>query len=60
MKLSDYMKYIGKVAELRAVTGLVFQVEVLDVKQAYGNVRFEVVPVAGSGRAWVSQYTLKF
>ncbi len=60
MSVKELAKRIGTEAELRAVTGLIFRVKVLDVKQSYGNLRYLVEPVAGSSSAWVSQYSLKF
>lgn len=33
--------------------GLSFIVRVLETKTAYGNIRFRVTPVAGSGETWV-------
>ncbi len=32
---------------------LSFDVVVVDVKRSYGQIRYKVVPVAGSGSAWV-------
>lgn len=61
MKLSEYQKYIGKTALFRvrlAGVGLSFQVKILDVKQAYGNIRFLIEPVAGSGSAWIQDGNL--
>lgn len=59
MKLSDYAKYIGKIAKLSYHPALVFDVKILDVKQSYGNIRFLVEPVSGSGSAWVQDNNLK-
>lgn len=54
MKLSDYQKYIGKIALFRVRgVGLSFQVKIKDVKNKYGNIRFLVEPVSGTGSAWV-------
>ena len=54
MKLSDYQKYIGKTALFRVRgVGLAFEVKVKDFKNSYGNIRFLVEPVAGTGSAWV-------
>lgn len=54
MKLSEYQKYIGKTALFRVRgVGLSFQVKIKDVKNSYGNIRFLVEPVSGTGSAWV-------
>ena len=43
---------IGQVVEVRMETFTVDSI-VVDVKQAYGNVRLLVHPVQGQGEAWV-------
>ena len=62
MKLSDYQKYMGKTALYRvrlSGVGLSFKVKIADVKQAYGNIRFLIEPVAGCGSAWIEARNLK-
>lgn len=59
MKLSDYAPYIGKIARLHYHPVMPFDVKILDVKQSYGNIRFLVEPVSGSGQAWVQDNNLK-
>lgn len=34
------------------------RVKVLDVKESYGRVRYQVAPVAGSGEMWTERLTL--
>jgi hypothetical protein len=48
---------IGKRATIQTTlpTGLTIEVNVLDYKFSYGNDRWLVRPVAGSGRAWVQK-----
>ncbi len=43
---------IGKTAELD-MNGLIVLVRITNTKCAYGTVRAEVTPVAGSGSIWV-------
>lgn len=51
-------QYVGKVGQI--VTGaLIVDVNILDVKQAYGNIRYKVTPVSGSGEVWVENVKLK-
>lgn len=57
MNIKELAQAIGKTAYLRTES---FQVKVTisDVKQAYGNTRYEVTPVSGSGVAWVDETRL--
>lgn len=50
-------KYVGKKAII-FLGGLEIEVEILDVKLAWGKERYEVKPVAGSGKVWVESITL--
>ena len=50
---------IGKQADL-ATGGLAVTVKIIDAKTAYGNERYEVRPVAGSGSVWVDSKRLTF
>lgn len=50
-------KYVGKKGTIDA-GGLKVEVEILDVKLAWGKERYEVQPVAGSGKVWVESITL--
>lgn len=59
MTIKMIARNIGKTADLR-VEGFVIQVVVEDGKLAYGSVRYQVRPVAGSGLEWVSVERLRF
>ena len=50
-------KAIGKRATIRTTlpAGLTIEVDVLDYKFSYGNDRWLIRPVAGSGQAWVQK-----
>lgn len=50
-------KYVGKKGTI-FVGGLVVEVNIIDVKKAYGQERFKVSPVAGKGEVWVEKVTL--
>lgn len=50
-------KYVGKKGTIVA-GGLTIEVNILDVKLAWGKERYEVEPVAGSGKVWVESITL--
>lgn len=50
-------QYVNKRGTIAFGTLLV-EVNITDVKLAYGNARFQVSPVAGSGIAWVEKVTL--
>jgi hypothetical protein len=64
MNTKELMQYIGKEADLSfrgfaVTTGqLVVRVRITDCKQAYGNTRMLVTPVAGSGQVWVDESRL--
>lgn len=49
---NDIHDAIGKTAELD-LNGLIVRVRITNTKCAYGTVRAEVTPVAGSGLVWV-------
>ena len=49
--LKEQMKNIGKKGTLY-VGGLQINVKIIDFKKAYGNDRWLVTPVSGSGEAW--------
>lgn len=51
--------YVGKQA-LYNVAGMSFDVRVTDVKMAYGNIRFNIVPVSGLGGKWVQEDSITF
>lgn len=59
------MSHAQALAALIGRTGIVrtgaftVRVTVLDVKQAYGETRYEVAPLEGSGVAWVTGATFK-
>ena len=45
----------------RIQAGLEFEVEVVDVGNQYGNLRFQIKPLGqGTGNAWVQEQNIKF
>lgn len=50
-------KYVGKKATINCM-GLVVEVNITDVKIAYGQERYKVTPVAGKGEVWVEKVML--
>lgn len=59
MKLAEMAKLIGQEGLLRT-DGLQVAVKVLDIKQAYGNTRYDVTPVNGSGIITVDSGRVSF
>lgn len=59
MTLREIVGNIGKTATLRTGDGLGVEVRILDATTAYGNVRYKVAPLAGSGEAVVDAARLK-
>jgi cell division protein FtsN len=55
--MKELMKALGKQAQLR-LEGFSVAVTISDVKQAYGNTRYYVTPVNGTGEAWVDESRL--
>ena len=58
MTTLESQKIIGARALLR-VEAFSVMVEVMDVKQAYGNTRYLVEPIGGHGEAWVDKSRIK-
>jgi hypothetical protein len=49
---------IGRKADVK-LNGMIFEVEVKDVKVSYGTMRYLVTPISGSGECWMMGVTLK-
>ena len=47
-----FEKYVNHEFQVKTDIGLV-DCTILDAKQSYGNIRFLVSPIMGSGSAWV-------
>ncbi len=54
MSIAQLAQAIGKTALLRT-EGFLVHITINDVKQPYGNIRYYVTPVRGSGSAWVDE-----
>lgn len=50
---------IGKIGTIGLMNGLTIEVKVLDYKNSYGKDRWQVEPVAGSGKIWVEWVNIK-
>jgi hypothetical protein len=55
--MKELMEAVGKKG-LVYLEGLKVEVEILDVKNSYGNTRYLIKPVAGTGEVWKEQVTL--
>ena len=51
-------QYVGQRAYVQA-GGMLVEVIILDVKQAYGKERYQVSPVSGQGEVWVENLRLR-
>lgn len=62
MTVAELAKSLGKVGTYypNGSQGLGFEVTVRDVRQVFGRLDFEVEPVAGRGRSWVGESSVKF
>jgi hypothetical protein len=52
MSIQEFGVVIGKYGQI-STNELIFNVQIKDVKQAYGNVRYLVTPASGIGQTWV-------
>ena len=52
--MKDELKRIGTEAVL-SIDGLHIHVRILDVRQAFGRIDYNVQPLAGSGTKWISK-----
>jgi hypothetical protein len=59
MSTLELSQFIGKQGLLLS-DKLRFAVYVQDAKLAYGNVRFQVCPVSGTGMVWVDSSRVQF
>ena len=60
MSTLELSKHIGKTGQLTEHSNtLRFDVRIIDVKLAYGNVRYQVTPVSGTGSVWVDSSRVK-
>ncbi len=55
MKLSDYQKYIGKVATF-TIKKMVFNVKIVDYRIAYNQPELKIEPCSGGGSAWIRNF----
>lgn len=60
MSLASLAARIGKTASLRTADYINVAVTVKDAKVAYGNVRFLVTPIMGSGEVWADESRVTF
>jgi hypothetical protein len=51
--LAQYVDIIGEPGGLD-IDGLKVNIEVTDIRIAYGHLQFEVTPLCGSGKKWVA------
>lgn len=58
MTIAQLSKAIGTQG-VWAIGGVNVTVNVLDVRQAYGRIDYQIEPVSGTGCVWVSDSSLK-
>lgn len=58
--LKKFESSIGKKALYRPhrEKDITFEVKVLDIKSSYGNLRYQISPIAGKGTRWVEEIEL--
>lgn len=60
MSLASLAARIGSTATLRTADYINVVVTVKDAKSAYGNIRYLVTPVMGSGEVWADSSRVTF
>lgn len=61
MSTLELSQYIGKQGLLPYPDKILYSlVRVVDAKHAFGNLRFQVTPVSGTGLVWVDSNRVKF
>ncbi len=56
-KLEKYLKNIGKTGTI-ILESLSIKVRIIDFKQSFGNYRYKVEPISGTGNIWVQNITV--
>ena len=51
--MKEQIKNIGRTAIYR-INELKFRVEIIDVKNSFGNLRYKIQPKNGEGEVWVN------
>lgn len=59
MSIKELARAIGSVGKLDASSEFSPDVEVLDLKVSYGQLRYLVRPIAGTGQVWVDNSRVK-
>ena len=50
----EHLELIGKTANY-FINEMIFEVKVIDVRNAYGRIDYKVLPIAGCNSKWVSE-----
>lgn len=58
MSVVEMTKYIGRTGMVHLRDECTVQMRIVDVKLSYGNVRFKVEPLAGTGFCWIGESTI--
>ena len=57
MNTKELMTFIGKEGTTN-LNGLLVGVRILDVKNQYGRIRYQVTPIVGSREIWVESISI--
>ena len=55
---SDMLKYVGQSGNYAATKGMVVNVDVINVRDRYGDIDLLIRPVSGYGMIWVRAYNV--
>jgi len=50
-------EHVGSIKQI-AYLNMKMDVRIMDIKNAYGNTRFLVAPVSGTGETWINALTI--
>ena len=59
MNIKEMSALIGRRGKWNATHGIDVDVEIVDVRQAYGRTDYQIRAIAGTGSAWVTAHTVQ-
>jgi hypothetical protein len=59
MDVNSFKDKVGKSGTIVVENGLIVCVKILNVKNSYGNIRYQVTPISGSNEVWMDESKVK-
>lgn len=57
-KLKELEAFVGRVGRWYAGNGLYFRVRIVDARENWGRIDFQVTPLDGAGERWIADHTV--